>query len=114
MKLTVLQHKSDPLNISDTLGRQSENLRMPESSPIQLSVRTLARDISQKKGGTEGHRSQRENRIWNQNILQRLIRSPETALVEVKLISSGSYRKSHSFIISFAQRTFKITSISGV
>ena len=57
---------------------------MPESCPIQLSVRTLARDIYRENISIEGRRAQVETKLWNQNILQRLFKSQETALVEVK------------------------------
>ena len=58
---------------------------MPESCPIELSVRALARDIYREKVPIQGRRAQVETKMWNQNILQKLFRSQETALVEVNI-----------------------------
>jgi hypothetical protein len=56
---------------------------MPESCPAQLSVRTLARDIYRENITMEGRRAEVETKLLNKNILQKLFRSQETALVEV-------------------------------
>ena len=66
--------------------------KMPQSSPVnpamhvQLSVRTLARDIHCDSGGAEGGREVEENKISNKNsnYLQRIFRSTEASLLEVK------------------------------
>ena len=58
---------------------------MPESCPAQLSVRMLARDIYSENVPMEGSKEQMETKMLNQNILQKLFRSQETALVEVNI-----------------------------
>ena len=70
---------NDNINIPDQLSSPI----MPESSPMQLSVRTLVRDIHSENTTNEGRLTEVEPKLWNQNILQRLFTSPETELVEV-------------------------------
>ena len=55
---------------------------MPESSPIQQSV-SYRENGKKKDVEMEGRRAQVETKLWNQNLLQRLFTSPETALGEV-------------------------------
>ena len=56
---------------------------MAESCPVQLSVRTLARDTSGDNGGIEGQKAQGESKMRDQHFLERLLKSPETVMVEV-------------------------------
>ena len=44
-------------------------------------MRTLAREIAGDNGGIEGSKAQGESKIRERNLLERLIKSPETALI---------------------------------
>ena len=46
-------------------------------------MRTLARDISGDNGGVKGSKSQGESQMGDKHLLERLLKYPETVLVQV-------------------------------
>jgi hypothetical protein len=68
----------DTVQIPELFQIKSPN--MPESSPVQLSVRYLTRDI---KSGKKKVGEDTKTRSKNTELLQRIFKSQETSILEV-------------------------------